>query len=80
VLVALSGGPDSVALLHVLRTLERRGELAVAAAAHFNHQLRGAEADEDQSVVQSADEERSDHGAEHRAFAAFERGTADDGG
>jgi tRNA(Ile)-lysidine synthase len=49
VLVALSGGPDSVALLHVLRTLERRGELAVAAAAHFNHQLRGAEADEDEA-------------------------------
>src|SRR4029450_7845802 len=48
VLVALSGGPDSVALLHILRTLEQRGGLAVAAAAHFNHQLRGAEADEDE--------------------------------
>jgi tRNA(Ile)-lysidine synthase len=49
VLVALSGGPDSVALLHVLRTLEARGELVVAAAAHFNHQLRGAEADADET-------------------------------
>jgi tRNA(Ile)-lysidine synthase len=49
VLVALSGGPDSVALLHILRTLERRGELAVAGAAHFNHQLRGAEADADET-------------------------------
>jgi len=48
VLVALSGGPDSVALLHILRTLEQRGELVVAAAAHFNHQLRGAEADADE--------------------------------
>ena len=48
VLVALSGGPDSVALLHVLQTLERRGHLAVAGVAHFNHQLRGAEADADE--------------------------------
>src|SRR5262245_60898816 len=48
VLVALSGGPDSVALLHILRTLEQRGEMVVAAAAHFNHQLRGAEADTDE--------------------------------
>ena len=48
VLVALSGGPDSVALLHVLQTLERRGDLVVAGAAHFNHQLRGAEADADE--------------------------------
>jgi tRNA(Ile)-lysidine synthase len=48
VLVALSGGPDSVALLHVLQTLERRGHLIVAGAAHFNHQLRGVEADADE--------------------------------
>ena len=48
VLVALSGGADSVALLHVLQTLERRGHLAVAGVAHFNHQLRGAEADADE--------------------------------
>ena len=47
-LVALSGGPDSVALLHVLRTLETRGHLIVAGAAHFNHQLRAAEADADE--------------------------------
>ena len=48
VLVALSGGPDSVALLHVLRELEASGELTVAGVAHFNHRLRGeaAEADE----------------------------------
>jgi tRNA(Ile)-lysidine synthase len=48
VLVALSGGPDSVALLHILRTLEGQGELVVAGVAHFNHQLRGAEADDDE--------------------------------
>ena len=49
VVVALSGGPDSVALVHVLRELEPAGELAVAAVAHFNHHLRGAEADQDEA-------------------------------
>jgi tRNA(Ile)-lysidine synthase len=47
VIVALSGGPDSVALLHLLRALERDGDLVVAGVAHFNHQLREA-ADEDE--------------------------------
>ena len=53
VLVALSGGPDSVALLHILRGLEARGELSVAGAAHFNHQLRGADADADQQFCRN---------------------------
>jgi tRNA(Ile)-lysidine synthase len=47
VLVALSGGPDSVALLLLLRELEASGELAVAGVAHLNHGLReSAHADE----------------------------------
>ena len=49
VLVALSGGPDSVALLHVLQALEPDGTVVVAGAAHFNHQLRGAAADADEA-------------------------------
>jgi tRNA(Ile)-lysidine synthase len=40
VVVALSGGADSVALVHLLRELDAAGELVVAALAHFNHQLR----------------------------------------
>ena len=49
VLVALSGGPDSVALLHVLLDLQSHGDLIVAAVAHFHHQLRGADADDDEA-------------------------------
>jgi tRNA(Ile)-lysidine synthase len=48
VLVAVSGGADSVALLHVLRVLERRGLLTLAGIAHLNHQLRGGDADADE--------------------------------
>jgi tRNA(Ile)-lysidine synthase len=47
VLVALSGGGDSVALLFLLRELEAEGVLTVAGAAHLHHGLRGVDADED---------------------------------
>lgn len=43
-LVALSGGADSVALLHLLRDPTLRLSLE---AAHVHHQVRGAEADRD---------------------------------
>lgn len=47
---AVSGGSDSVALLHVLKELAVAGELRLAGVAHFNHQLRAA-ADEDERFV-----------------------------
>ncbi len=46
--VAVSGGPDSVALLRALRDARRQGQLVVA---HLNHQLRGPESDSDESFV-----------------------------
>ena len=52
VLVALSGGPDSVGLLHLLRALEARGELAVSSVAHLNHGLR-SDADADEAFCRS---------------------------
>jgi tRNA(Ile)-lysidine synthase len=40
VVVALSGGSDSVALALILRELDASGEVRLVGAAHFNHQLR----------------------------------------
>ena len=46
VLVAVSGGPDSVALLHAFWSL--RDELGITLnVAHLNHSFRGKESDED---------------------------------
>jgi len=49
VVVALSGGSDSVGLLLLMRALHERGDLVLAGAAHLNHQLRSAESDDDES-------------------------------
>jgi tRNA(Ile)-lysidine synthase len=53
VLIALSGGPDSVALVHLLLDLQGEGDLVVAGLAHFNHQLRGADADADEAFCRA---------------------------
>ena len=50
IVCALSGGGDSVALLHCLLALREKLSLSVS-AAHFNHCLRGAESDEDEAFV-----------------------------
>lgn len=50
VVCGVSGGADSVALLHCLCRLGPELEFTVC-AAHLNHRIRGAEADEDQRFV-----------------------------
>jgi tRNA(Ile)-lysidine synthase len=48
VIAAVSGGPDSVCLLHVLRELV---PAQLAGVAHFNHKLRGEESEDDERFV-----------------------------
>ena len=50
VICALSGGADSVALVFALYLLKEKLQIQLE-AAHFNHQLRGAESDRDEAFV-----------------------------
>jgi tRNA(Ile)-lysidine synthase len=50
VLVAVSGGPDSVALAHIMLTLAAEYSLHLA-IAHLNHGLRGADSERDAEFV-----------------------------
>jgi len=50
VLIGVSGGPDSVALLHSLQALQPKWSLQLV-IAHLNHQLRGSAADQDADFV-----------------------------
>ena len=49
-LVAVSGGPDSLTLLHLLHALSGRHTLSLH-VAHLNHGLRGPESEEDARYV-----------------------------
>jgi tRNA(Ile)-lysidine synthase len=50
VLVAVSGGLDSMALLKVIHSLARKWRWKIS-VAHFNHQLRGRASDADEKLV-----------------------------
>jgi tRNA(Ile)-lysidine synthase len=47
VIAAVSGGPDSVCLLHLLRELK----IGLTGVAHVNHKLRGKASEEDERFV-----------------------------
>ena len=49
---AVSGGPDSMALLWCMYLLREKLDLRLS-AAHFNHGLRGAESDRDEEFVRA---------------------------
>jgi tRNA(Ile)-lysidine synthase len=48
--VAVSGGPDSILLLHFMKQYSQDAGLSLA-VVHFNHHLRGAESDSDEQFV-----------------------------
>ncbi len=52
VVVALSGGADSVALLHVLNSIKEKYNLTIY-VCHLNHLIREGEADRDEQFVKS---------------------------
>lgn len=52
VAVACSGGADSIALLHALVGVSQELEITVS-AVHFNHLIRGVEADRDEEFVRN---------------------------
>lgn len=52
ILVAVSGGTDSLVLLHFLQNLAAAKQLTLT-VAHFNHQIRGANAMRDAEFVQA---------------------------
>ena len=55
VVVGVSGGPDSMALLEALRSLREKYALTLF-VAHVNHGLRGTRADEEEAFVRRAGE------------------------
>ncbi len=52
IVVGVSGGPDSICLLHVLKSFQKEYELTLH-VAHLNHMFRGAEAEKDAEFVYS---------------------------
>ncbi|MGL6106368.1 tRNA lysidine(34) synthetase TilS [Romboutsia sp.] len=56
IVIGVSGGPDSICLLHILNRLKEKFDIEIY-AAHLNHQLRGIEAQKDALYVSQICEE-----------------------
>ncbi len=56
IILGISGGPDSVCLLHILNRLKETFDIKIY-AAHLNHQIRGLEAQKDALYVAKLCEE-----------------------
>ena len=76
ILVAVSGGADSLVLLYVLNSLAKKNRWQIS-VAHFNHQLRGRSSDADEKLVRQAAKKLRlkfcGGRAEVKKFAAHER-------
>ena len=57
VIVAVSGGADSVALVRALNELRTSADEGRLVVAHFNHKLRGAESDADATFIDALADE-----------------------
>ena len=82
VVVAVSGGSDSVALAWILRELDASGDVHLVGAAHFNHQLRDETSQRDEefsaSVARSLDLPFAADREDVRARARRERRSIED--
>ena len=81
VLVGVSGGSDSVALLRALLELSRTSDFGVAAVAHFNHRLRETAARDEafcRALARTLDLPFVTESADVAAHAAAERLSIED--
>ncbi len=53
ILVGVSGGPDSIALVRILMDLEKTIGISGLGIAHLNHSLRGKESLRDENFVRA---------------------------
>lgn len=72
VLIAVSGGPDSVALLRALVALREEFPIQRLGIAHMNHQLRGAESDADERFIHGLYEQLTAQNPGHLTWRSVE--------